>query len=68
LRKIQARTELNLPLEGKIVTYTGSLYPNREIENIIYLAPHFPDALFIVVGGPQSNADHYQSLAKEKKL
>jgi len=66
--KNQARLELKLPVENKIVTYTGSLYPNREIENIIELAKHFSKELFIVVGGPQKNADHYQSVAKKQGI
>ena len=64
----EARIKLNLPLEKRIVTYTGSLYPNREIENIIELAKYFSKELFIVAGGPQENADLYQSFAKEKKI
>jgi glycosyltransferase involved in cell wall biosynthesis len=66
--KIQARSQLNIQQENKIVTYTGSLYPDREIENIIKLAKRFPGVLFIVVGGPRSNADYFRALAREKKL
>ena len=68
ISKIQARSKLNIPQENRIVTYTGSLYPDREIENIIKLAEKFPGELFIVVGGPRSNADNYRSLAKVKKI
>lgn len=63
--KVQSRSLLNLPGERKIVTYTGSLYPDREIENIIQLAKHFPDELFIVVGGPEKNATYYRALASK---
>ena len=66
--KLQARSELNLPLESKIITYTGSLYRDREIENIINLAARFPDSLFLVVGGPQSDSDHYKSIANENEV
>jgi glycosyltransferase involved in cell wall biosynthesis len=68
ISKIQARSKLNIPQENRIVTYTGSLYPDREIENIIKLAEKFRGEFFMVVGGPTANADYYRSLAKEKKI
>jgi glycosyltransferase involved in cell wall biosynthesis len=66
--KIQARSKLNIPQGNRIVTYTGSLYPNREIENMLRLAEKFPNEFFYVVGGPSANADYYRTLAKEKKI
>ena len=66
--KIKARSELGLPLKNKIITYTGSLYPDREIENIISLAAYFPDSLIIVVGGPRSNSEYYKTLSNEKNI
>ena len=63
-----ARIKLNLPGDKKIVTYSGSLYPDRNIEKIIDLAKYFPRELFIVIGGPKENADFYQSLAKETRV
>jgi glycosyltransferase involved in cell wall biosynthesis len=66
--KIKARSILNLPLHKKLITYTGSLYPDREIENIIMLAKYFPDELFVVVGGPKKNAADYQALASMENI
>ena len=37
--KNNARSRLDIPIDKKIVTYTGGLYPDRDIENIIYLKP-----------------------------
>jgi glycosyltransferase involved in cell wall biosynthesis len=64
----EARLQLNLQKDRKIVVYTGSLYADREIENIIDLASEFSEGLFLVIGGPKSNSDYYQSLAKDKGL
>lgn len=64
----KARLKLNLPNDRKIVIYTGSLYADREIENIIDLASEFTEGLFLVIGGPKSNSDYYQSMANEKGL
>jgi glycosyltransferase involved in cell wall biosynthesis len=60
--KMLARSELGLSPWKKVITYTGSLYQDRGIENIIKLAGRFPEGLFVVVGGPQSNAEYYKSL------
>ena len=68
INKIQARFKLNLPKNKKIIMYSGSLYPDREIENIISLAKHFSDIFFLIIGGPQENANQYQLLAKEEQV
>lgn len=49
-----ARKELALPLDRPIVTYAGSLYKNRGIEDIFALARRFSDVLFVIVGGPEN--------------
>lgn len=63
-----ARKELGIPLDKKIIIYTGSLYPNRNIENILKLAEIFQEHIFIIVGGPEENSKYYQKIAKEKKI
>ena len=68
LNKLETREELGLPTEKKIVTYAGSLYPDREIENIIDLASNFPDLLFCIVGGPKKFSEYYKKISKEKKI
>lgn len=55
----ELRAKLDLPLKKKIVTYAGSLYGDRGIEDILILAKYFPDVLFLVIGGPQERAAYY---------
>jgi glycosyltransferase involved in cell wall biosynthesis len=47
-----AKRLVGLPVDRKVVTYCGSLYPNREPERIIELARTFPNVTFVVLGGP----------------
>lgn len=68
LTQKEARIKLNLPLEKKIVTYTGRLYKNRKIENIIKLAEKNNDVQFLVVGGPEKQNWFYKNLAKTKGI
>jgi len=63
-----AREYLSLPQNVKIVTYLGRLYKNRKIENILVLAKEFPDTLFLVVGGPDSQQKFYEQVAYKLKL
>ena len=53
----KARVYLEFPINKKIIMYVGSLYADREIENILNLARDFPMALFVIVGGPDNVAD-----------
>ena len=68
MAKEEARAILKLSAEKTIATYTGSLYPNREIDNILSLAQHFPQILFMVVGGPDQQKTHYEKLAASRGL
>ncbi|MFW5803676.1 MAG: glycosyltransferase [bacterium] len=63
-----ARNKLKLPKDKTIVTYTGGLYPDREIDNIIKLAKEKPEVYFLVIGGPEKNRLHYQSFAKSNQV
>ncbi len=68
IEQSEARKTLNLPLNKKIVLYSGSLYPDREVESILKLASELPDTLFVVVGGPNKNVFYYRTLAETKNL
>jgi len=46
-----AREMLNLPLDKKIIVYTGSLFPEKGIKQILLVAERLPEALFLLVGG-----------------
>jgi len=63
--KTEVRKELDLPLNGQIIVYAGSLKPDRHIERIIHLARIFKDILFVVVGGRKERRLHYESLSKD---
>jgi len=68
LNKTEARQKLNLPYEKTIITYTGGLYPDREIENVIRLAGKFSDSLFLIIGGPEKNRLYYEEIAAKQKV
>lgn len=64
----KARATLNIKKTGFIVTYTGSLYKNRGIDNVLQLAAIFSSARFLVVGGPTKNKKEYEQLATNRGL
>jgi glycosyltransferase involved in cell wall biosynthesis len=67
-KKEEARKRTNLPREKIIITYTGGLYPDREIENIILLAKHNPSLLFVIIGGPEKNKILFNRLAEQQDI
>ena len=66
--KPEARKDLELPVNKTIVTYTGGLYFDREIENIVELAGNFPDVTFLIIGGPEENRLFFQDMAEKKGI
>lgn len=66
--KARARELLSLPKDKKIATYTGGLYPDREIESIIKLAQINPDVHFLIIGGPVANKRYFESLAIDSQI
>ena len=54
LPALKCRQHLGLPLDRKIVGYSGALYPNRDIQTLFEAAErlrrHDPDILFVVSG------------------
>jgi glycosyltransferase involved in cell wall biosynthesis len=46
------------------VVYTGSLYEDRGIDRLLKLAKDFPNVNFLVVGGPDKNAELFRNKAK----
>ena len=59
---------MGLPINKKVFIYTGSLYPDREVENILLLAKQLPQHFFCIVGGPDKNKDYYVNLSSKMKL
>lgn len=68
LSTARARDLLGLPKDRKIVTYAGSLYPDRGVENIIRLAEKIPGAHFCVLGGSEKQKQRYSSMARSGNL
>lgn len=66
--KEEACLTLGIETEKKIVMYVGSLYKDRGIENILKLADLFPEAFFVVVGGPEKQRIIYESKAMQQGL
>ncbi len=66
--KKAVRIKLGIPLDVKIAMYVGSLYPDREIDNILLLAKRTPNVLFYVVGGPKLFKKHYIAKTVEMEL
>ncbi len=64
----QARKELGIKKQKKIIMYVGSLYRDRGIETIIKLAGRFPNECFMVIGGPENEKNYYQADAASKNL
>jgi glycosyltransferase involved in cell wall biosynthesis len=62
------RKQLGLPLNRKIMLYTGSLYEDRGIENILELARLFSEEYFVIVGGPEEDRKRYGNLVRRKNL
>jgi len=64
--KDTARSKLGLPENKKIVCYSGSLYDARGIgEMIVKLARQYPEAHFVVVGGPESGKKKLEEMSVE---
>lgn len=68
LSMTKVRDMLSLPREKKIITYCGSLYPDRGIENIIQLASKLPNVYFCVIGGTARQKEHYDNILKSNNM
>lgn len=66
--KSEARRKLNLPVNKKIVCYSGNMYRGRGIDLLISVSSRLQDVLFLIVGGLDSDIDMYRDIVKEKKL
>lgn len=68
LDKNTCRNRLKLALDKQIVTYTGNLYTNRGIDQIIKLAGKLPKVLFLIVGGPEKYKKQLEAIVFSKGL
>ena len=62
--KQEAREKLNLPIDKKIVMYTGSFFLHswKGVNNVLQAASKLPNYLFVLVGGTKKEVDE---LSKE---
>lgn len=66
--KISSRKELNIAINEKVVMYIGSLYPDREIDNILIAAQATPNLNYYIIGGPNEYEVFYRNMAKKMEL
>ena len=63
-----AKIKLNLSSHETIATYTGGLYPDRDIEDILDLAKIFPAVYFLVIGGPEKRREYFNELSLKSSI
>ncbi|MGH7889043.1 MAG: glycosyltransferase family 4 protein, partial [Thermodesulfobacteriota bacterium] len=66
--KEEARRRIGLPVDKKIVCYSGNSYGGRGIELLIDAALRLKEALFLIVGGLDSDIENYRNIANEKNV
>lgn len=66
--KLSSRKKLKIRSDQRIVMYVGSLYKDREIENIIYAAKKTPKLNYYIVGGPSDNLEYYKGIANKMSV
>ncbi|MHC4396450.1 MAG: glycosyltransferase [Planctomycetota bacterium] len=62
----QLRDELRLANDKKIITYSGALFENRGIEELLYCASEYEDYLFLFLGGIEKQVKKYQSYIQSR--
>jgi len=68
LDKSTVRRKLDIPINEKVAMYVGSLYPDREIENIINVAKRIPNIVFYIIGGPEKYRRYYLNMITNNNL
>lgn len=63
LSKEDARLKVNLPLDAKIITYSGQFYEGRGVDFVIRLAGILKEYYFIIVGGQPEEIKEMQKQA-----
>ena len=66
--RAEARKQLGLPLQAKIVCYTGHLFEWKGVYVLIDAALHIPEALFLAVGGMAEDRERLRSYAAEQSV
>ena len=63
-----ARKMLDLPLDGKIVVYSGSLFPEKGIKYVLLAAEQLRDVTFILVGGETEQVRYWKRYASSRDI
>ena len=66
--KDDLRTQLRLPHDKVIVTYTGKLSAERGVGDILSAAQRLNDFLFLIIGGRQNELEHFKYISQRKQL
>ena len=59
--KTEARRRLGLPIEGRVVCYTGQLFEWKGVYVLVDAALHLPDVLFLIVGGMEEDRERLRA-------
>jgi glycosyltransferase involved in cell wall biosynthesis len=63
-----ARRRMGLPVEGRVVCYTGHLFEWKGVYVLVDAALHLPDALFLIVGGMAEDQERLQAYAARQSI
>lgn len=66
--KKEARKALDIPIDENLIMYTGNLYPNRGVDQVLKLAKELKNQKFMVVGGPERFKKELIIQAKEEEI
>ena len=64
--KKQLREAFGLPNDKRIITYSGGLYENRGIEELLNCAVRFSDHLFLFLGGTPEQIERFNLFIKSR--
>ncbi len=64
MSQCEARTKLNLPLNRKIIVYTGNLYGWKGVETLVDSIRYLPDCLLCIVGGEEKDIMRFRNNAE----
>jgi Glycosyltransferase len=65
--KEEARRLIGLPIDKKIVCYSGNSYIGRGIELLIEIALRLKDVIFLIVGGLENDIERYIQIAHRRE-
>lgn len=67
-KKIKIRKKLNLPIDKKIILYSGHLYKWKGAEILLDVAGNFKDILFVLIGGTKEDVEKFRKKSEVAKL